>query len=329
MASALILQQRSQSKLFKEKSEDKKSMTSSPQLITTQQTETRSKQVKSSVPLFTTRGIQYSRIQSPSSILTYKQCPRKYYYNYIESLPTQPSIHLTRGKIAHAVLENFFKLDINKIPPPNAEFVLKIFIQDMFKQEWTKAGNELNSLNMDATMLDYYFYETKDMLQRWYVNFMQNVSVEMQRFSFTDAFKRLTPQTEMKYSSPSYGVQGFVDAIHHTDEGAIVIDYKTSKEKKFTDAYKLQLALYCLMYEEKHNALPVKAGIYFLKHGEQLIQPVDRSWVDLAKLEAELIHINTATKEINDYPKKPGPLCKWKTGQCDFYGKCFGVSKFS
>lgn len=328
MASAFNAQQVLQSKLFKERGGINAKMVQSTQLITAEQVQTRGRQVKSAVPLFTTRGIQYSRIQSPSSILTYKHCPRKYYYNYIEGLPTLPSIHLIRGKIAHAVLENFFKLNITKIPPQNAEFVLKIFIQDMFKQEWTKAGNELNSLNMDSTLLDYYFYETKDMLQRWYANFMQNMGTEMQRFSFSDAFNRLTPKTEVQYSSPSYGVQGFIDAIHHTDEGAIVLDYKTSKEKKFTDAYKLQLALYCLMYEERHNTLPVKAGIYFLKHGEQLMQNVDQSWVDLAKLEAELIHVNTLTTDIADYPKKPGPLCKWKTGQCDFYDNCFSVRKF-
>jgi ATP-dependent helicase/DNAse subunit B len=50
------------------------------------------------------------RVQSPSSINTYNQCPRKYYYQYILKLPTRPSIHLVRGNIAHSVLEDFFSI---------------------------------------------------------------------------------------------------------------------------------------------------------------------------------------------------------------------------
>ena len=32
------------------------------------------------------------RVQSPSSISTYKQCPRKYFYQYVLKLPTQGNI---------------------------------------------------------------------------------------------------------------------------------------------------------------------------------------------------------------------------------------------
>ena len=50
------------------------------------------------------------RVQSPSSINTYFQCPRKYYYIYNMKLKTSPSIHLVRGLVAHKVLENFFTI---------------------------------------------------------------------------------------------------------------------------------------------------------------------------------------------------------------------------
>ena len=51
------------------------------------------------------RSLKTARVQSPSSIITYRQCPRKYYYHYIENLPTKPSIHTIRGKIVHSVLQ--------------------------------------------------------------------------------------------------------------------------------------------------------------------------------------------------------------------------------
>ncbi|MFH0714507.1 MAG: PD-(D/E)XK nuclease family protein, partial [Candidatus Diapherotrites archaeon] len=45
---------------------------------------------------------------SPSAIATFSQCPRKFYYVYVERLPTKPTPHLVRGRILHKVLEDFF-----------------------------------------------------------------------------------------------------------------------------------------------------------------------------------------------------------------------------
>jgi len=44
----------------------------------------------------------------------------------------------------------------------------------------------------------------------------------------------------------------------------------------------------------------------------------------LARFEVEQIHASTASDDIRDYPMRPSPLCKWRTGQCDFYDICFG-----
>ena len=53
-------------------------------------------------------------LYSPSSILTYKQCPRKFYYQYVEKLPTKKSFALVRGSIVHSVIEDFFKIDVEE-----------------------------------------------------------------------------------------------------------------------------------------------------------------------------------------------------------------------
>ncbi len=264
----------------------------------------------------------FARIQSPSSINTYKQCPRKYYYHYIEKLSTKPSIHLTRGKIVHAVLENFFKVNVPKLPEKNAFFVLQIFIQDMLEQYWQRQQGELEQLPLTKQQLDFYFAETKDMMNTWYANFLKKLTIEMKQYPLIPAFQRLTPQVELDYSAEKYGIRGFIDAVHEQDGEVILMDYKTSKHPKISNEYRLQLALYALMYEETHKRLPNKVGIDFLKFGEQLL-PVDNELINHAKFEAELIHINTTSTAKENYPMKPSPLCKWSTGQCDFYEKCF------
>lgn len=272
------------------------------------------------------KKLTFTRIQSPSSINTHKQCPRKYYYNYIEKIPGKPSIHLTRGKTVHSVLEHFFKIDVSKLPEENFMFVLKVFINDMLNQYWNKSGKEFDALGLTKQQLEFYHLETKDMVNNWYANFLRKLAVEMKEYSVPKAFQRLTPRAEVEYKSPTYGVRGFIDAIHEKDGQVVLMDYKTSKHAKISPEYRLQLALYALMYHETHGRLPDKVGIDFLKHGEYMMD-VDEELVNHAKFESELIHLNTSSTKKEDYPMKPGPLCKFSTGQCDYYEKCFGNSR--
>ena len=46
---------------------------------------------------------------SPSKINTYMKCPREFYYKYIAKIPEKKTIHLFRGTLVHAVLEDLFK----------------------------------------------------------------------------------------------------------------------------------------------------------------------------------------------------------------------------
>ena len=118
-------------------------------------------------------------------------------------------------------------------------------------------------------------------------------------------------------------VRGFVDLIHEIDGKTIVLDYKTSKKDDMTEPYRLQLAIYAMLYEEKHGKKPDYVGIDFLKSIEKLL-PVDDELVQHAKFELEQIHASTVSNEMADYQQRPSPLCKWRSGQCDFYDTCFG-----
>ena len=84
------------------------------------------------------------RVQSPSSINTFLQCPRKYYYQYIEKLPTKPSIHTVRGNIAHSTLEHFYALDVSSFTHYEKDF--KVAIQKLFLEQWTAYKKELSGL---------------------------------------------------------------------------------------------------------------------------------------------------------------------------------------
>ena len=271
--------------------------------------------------------VEPGRLQSPSSILTYKQCPRKYFYQYIAKLPTSPSIHLVRGSIAHKVLEDIYDLDtkISFTVIPDERFLinLKFILQEMFHTEWEKRQVELNALGLSIVEIKNYYDETRVMIN----NFFHFLVDKMQPFidrgvPVKEAFFRVKPQREVLLHSPAHHVRGFADAIHEENGKVVILDYKTSKKLAMSDEYKLQLGIYSLIYQELFR-LPDEVGVFFLKHGREMRVPVTTELVENARHECNAIHMNTKSKEVQDYPKKPGPLCKWSTGQCDFYNPCF------
>jgi len=264
------------------------------------------------------------RVQSPSSINVYKQCPRKYYYQYILKLDTLPSIHTLRGNIAHSVLENFFDADLSMLNIKNFREPLQKRIQQLLIKHWKEKQKELHELGLSQDQLAFYFEETMMMLLNWYEKLVQKVK-SFSDLSFQEIFKKLTPLRELEYQSHKYAVRGFIDAIEEMEGKRRLMDYKTSKRFHITEEYKLQLAIYALLYQEKHGVIPDQVGIYFLKDTDkhEHTMQVDPELINWAKREVAFVHEMTESDHVDDYPKNISPLCKYSTGQCDFYERCF------
>jgi len=272
------------------------------------------------------RYITSARVQSPSSINMFKQCPRRYYYSYIKKYPTLPSIHLIRGNIAHSVLEDFFDETFDL---KNWYLCFHKKVIELLDKHWDKKSKELSELKLQEGELMNYYQDTKNMLLNWANHFQKRFEKELLKTRDLDVtFQNLIPIRERKYESEKYSVRGFVDVIEEKDGIIKITDYKTSKRARITEDYKLQLAIYSLMYLEEHGKIPHKASVFFLKYNDIEIE-VNQELIDFAKVEIEMIHLKTKSQEKSDYPKNPGPLCKWRTGQCDFYERCFKKTGFS
>src|SRR3989344_2536011 len=107
------------------------------------------------------------RVESPSSINTFKQCKRKYYYQYIEGLPTPSNIHQVRGNIAHSALEHFFDIDTSVITLDDHHTQLKVIMQRLLLNEWQNYREELTQLNLTPEEKMHYFEDTLMMLFNW------------------------------------------------------------------------------------------------------------------------------------------------------------------
>lgn len=264
-----------------------------------------------------------SRVQSPSSIGTFKHCPRKYFYQYIKKLPVRENIHLLRGKIAHTVLEKFFDINPEILNQENYVEELTYYLKNLFHALWSKEKTRIIKLGLTEDQMVFYYEETILMLANWLNHIFERIRKELDHTkNFIEVFHTIKPAViEEEFRSEIHKVRGFVDYIEIKGDKVKIMDYKTSKKKEMSEQYKLQLAIYALLYEEKYGKRADKVGLWLLKHGE-LTLPVDEELINFAKFEIEQIHYATQTKDISDYGRKEGPLCKWSTGQCDFYDPC-------
>jgi len=240
------------------------------------------------------------RIQSPSSINMYKRCPRKYYLHYILRKPTKPSIHLYRGSIVHSAINQFEKLGIKTAI--EADFQpLRAKLHIIYKNEWKKQAQDILKLHLQKEELLSFYTESLQMLDNW-----------LQEFISEHARGPPQKKVELKlFSSPEYSIMGIVDVIKEDENGIAILDYKTAKDPVLSDEYKLQLAMYALLYEESFKKRPTQVGIHFLKYkdGIKMIE-VDDGLLNLAKKEAKLIHINTMSNDPKDYPCTCGGWCE-------------------
>ena len=263
------------------------------------------------------------RMQSPSSINTYRQCPRKYYYRYIKRLPTKPSIHLVRGTVAHSALEYFFEEPVEEATDSWTTNLQRHALK-LLERFWTEKEDEFAQLDETPQELKGYKRETQNMVLKWTLAFCNRVQRRMQEQaqSWREAFEDLTPAREAKYVDEDLQVMGYIDAVEEVDGQVRLVDYKTSKKPEITSDYRLQLGIYALMYLRQHERLPDEVGIEFLRHGGEYMGVNDELLLD-AQFEIEQIHMVTKSDDIAHYPKNPSPLCNW----CDFYEVCYGKQR--
>lgn len=242
-------------------------------------------------------------------------------------MQTRPSIHLTRGSVAHLVLEHIFTVQPDVLGKHYRKDLL-IIASELLKKYWREHKKEFDSLDLTELEILEFYKETDAMIANWINQHCNKIDKEIATgLSIPDAFRKLTPQTEIEYRSDDLMVRGYIDVIETSNGITRLMDHKTSKRAHITDAYKLQLGIYALLYELKHSKRPDKVGIYFLRDTEHILD-VDDDLVENARFMIEQIHMSTdGSDDIVDYPKKPTPLCKWSSGQCDFYDYCFKGKK--
>jgi CRISPR/Cas system-associated exonuclease Cas4 (RecB family) len=234
-----------------------------------------------------------------------------------------PSIHLIAGDAAHKAIQAFHNTNLTTISMEGFFEKMRDKITQVFEQEWQNKKEEIAKLNLSGEEKHLHYQKTREMIHRFYQHHTNKIIAYKRYYGITliEAWHKFKPKTETSLTSEQYGVTGRIDATHEIDGETIIIDYKTSKKDEIDTECVTQLAIYTLLHKENFGRMPDRAGIHFLRTRE-ILMPTSPELLNLAKNTCLRIHQQTTNDQIEKYPRKISGLCKYRTGQCDYYQQC-------
>lgn len=265
------------------------------------------------------------RLLSPTQITAYKECPRKWYYQYVLRIPIPEKFALLRGTVVHSVCEHLFRWR----PTPGWSF-------DELVEHMTTTAHSILKDAWDEKKItekfgDDHYEETVGIIDK----FLKRHEWKMEPLykKFHDASKAWNfskpKYSERRVIDEELGVQGIIDAVIETDPGEIVlVDYKTSSFFKhpISHEYRTQLYIYALLFEKETGLRPLYVSVDYLLYGQVSNYPVTQDLLEETRTLIQDIYKKTGSKEISDYPTNTEfKFCKW----CDFRETCQGQKPLS
>lgn len=245
---------------------------------------------------------------SVSKVKTFKDCPAKFRYTYIEKLPRKTWDFHIFGSFLHRVLELFheYRLEGN-------DELDHILISKCFKE----SVKEFPKINMDQIA------DSKKIVSQY----LDKLAIERR-----DGTAPEVVAVEDSFYIDIDGkvlLNGFIDLVKRDPDGLLhVADYKTSKSKKYLKKDFLQLKTYayvkCL---EDPSIERIRASYIMLRFGfEEIAKEFTRD--EVMSMEKYFLEYADSIKAEKLWRPNTGPLCRFcdhlevcESGQEAIYGK--------
>src|SRR5262245_2853839 len=245
---------------------------------------------------------------SHSRLSAFERCPRKFQYRYLWKIPAEgESIEGFVGKRVHEVLERLHRTAESQ-GVPSLPRVLWRF-QQMFSEAYDASRVRIARQGMP---LDFYRSFGEQCLANYY----------REHYPF-DRDETLALEERVAFDLDDqgrYAVQGFIDRIARTRDGAIEIqDYKTSarvpsQEQVDEDR---QLALYQIGIGARFGAdRPVRLVWRYLSKRRTLVST--RTPEQLDELAVQTRALIDRIRSETAFAPKPSALCRW----CEYRQGC-------
>lgn len=235
---------------------------------------------------------------SASAIKTYEQCPRKYFYTYIEKpdVIKKDWAHLRIGNFVHNVLDDFHTILQKEPSHVWSELMTSCCKNLVVKYKLTKEDRKV----------------AKDML----AGYLEKLN--------SDGLPNVvaSEQSFLIKISDEVMIRGFIDRIDNEDDESQknykyhIVDYKSGKSQ-YLDEF--QLLIYGLYLLDQDPTLERFKGSYImLSEGSKHYMPSIFTRTDLERVKQKIIKVAQEIKADQTWEPKSQFLCKY----CDFNEIC-------
>ena len=239
---------------------------------------------------------------SHSQIRLYSECPQKYYYAYIATIPTRINEKVFLGTVFHAALEDYFTRQINGSCPDEAAAVA--FFLDTFETSAKEKDIDWKTPRRETRARGVAFVKY----------FLAHIA---------PAMKPLMVEKELNAEIPEIGVtlKGVIDLVE-TDFS--ITDFKTTTSKWSASRARnsLQMIIYKYLFDRnfghvhgslKYEILFAKTAAHIRHQSLKVVPGPD----DIAGLLVLLKHVGENISSGIFYPQ-PNPFCLY----CDYCSLC-------
>jgi RecB family exonuclease len=231
-----------------------------------------------------------------SRVDTYRTCPLKYRFGYVDRLPARPSPDLSWGSSVHEALRTWWDQKLPQAPP--VEVLLKALYDG-----WDDTG----FAGMDREDKIAWYRHAQDVLRRHHARHARTFvpAVACEQWFELDLGDDVT-------------VVGSIDHVARTPAGGLgIIDWKTNRRARPREYVKgsLQLAVYALATVELWGVEPEWVALDFVVPGVRVT--VSRDEIDTGA--AGRTMRETADRiRAEAFEPTPSRLCNW----CDWRAEC-------
>ncbi len=239
---------------------------------------------------------------SPSGAGTFRQCPRRWRFRYIDRLQEPPGEDALAGSFAHRVLELLLQRQPEHRTVEEARLIART--------EWpeTEALSDYQALGHNEEESRRFRWKAWTAIEGlWDLEEPAEVNVRA---------------TEQDVEAELGGVpfRGIVDRIEEEGDGMVVTDYKSGKapSPRFRRSRLDQVLLYAAAVEASTGEMPVRARLLYL--GQRTVgMDVNREEIETVteKLAGTWSEIHTACAD-DEFEPRTGPLCGW----CPYVSMC-------
>lgn len=244
-------------------------------------------------------------VGTPSKLLSYEDCPRRYRYSYVDR-PAPPKgppwAHNSLGASVHTALRNWYALPVGKRSVDRAGVLLKA--------TWVSEG-----------------YRDADQEKAAFGRALRWLEAYLARRD--PAEEPLGVERTVAAKTPTLALSGRVDRLDRRGDEVVIVDYKTGRAELTDDDARgsRALALYAYAAEktlrrpcrevELHH-LPTETVARHRHTDESLARHLRRAEEAVADIRAAQRAVADGKHLDDAYPMAPGPTCSW----CDFRKVC-------